>query len=67
MTRESLGIKFSSYSQHVQMKANYTAPLFTDQAHDKYGTLGNNLHNLPLYFLVIYELEDVKKKKKKGT
>lgn len=49
------------------MKANYTATLFTDQSHGKDGTVGNNLHNLPLYFLIIYELEEGKKKIKGNT
>lgn len=44
------------------MKANYTTTLFGDQSHGKYGTIGNNSHNLPYYFLIINELEEGKKK-----
>jgi len=46
------------------MKANDTATLFTDQSHGKYTTVGNKLHNLPFYFLIIYELKEGKKKRK---
>lgn len=43
--------------------AHYTVTLFTDPSHGNYRTVGNNLHNLPFYFLIIYELEEGGKKK----
>lgn len=49
------------------MKSRYTATLLTDQSHGEYGTVRNSLHNLPFYFLIIYELEEEKNRKHKCT
>lgn len=43
------------------MKVSYTKTLFTGEPHGKYRTSLNKLHNLPFYFLIIYELEEGKK------